>query len=111
VRERGSAPGGHAQHTPLILCFVFAVAGAGSASALEEPFVWRDSESGCAYFLTRSGGITPRLRRDGTPDCPATREPASALIDDAARGLARGLDDLWRELNNRFGDRSHPPPQ
>ena len=96
---------------PLIFCVVLAIASAGSASALEEPFVWRDSESGCAYFLTSAGGITPRLRRDGTPDCPATREPGSALIDDAARGLARGLDDLWRELNNRFGDRSHPPPQ
>ncbi len=66
---------------PLILCFVLAVAGAGSAVALDEPVVWRDDESGCAYFLTPSGGITPRLRRDGTPDCPNAREPGSALVD------------------------------
>ena len=37
---------------PLILCFVLVVAGAGSAVALDEPVVWRDDESGCAYFLT-----------------------------------------------------------
>jgi hypothetical protein len=82
---------------PLILCVVLAVAGADSAVALDEPVVWRDDESGCAYFLTRSGGITPRLRRDGTPDCPN------------ARGLERGLDNLRREMNNRFGDRSDLP--
>ena len=90
---------------PLILCFVLVVAGAGSAVALDEPVVWRDDESGCAYFLTPSGGITPRLRRDGTPDCPNAREPGSALVDNAVRGL----DDLRRELDNRLGDRSDPP--
>jgi hypothetical protein len=35
---------------PLIFCVVLAIASAGSASAREEPFVWRDSESGCAYL-------------------------------------------------------------
>ena len=90
---------------PLILCFVLAVAGAGSAVALDEPVVWRDDESGCAYFLTPSGGITPRLRRDGTPDCPNAREPGSALVDNAVRGL----DNLRREMDNRFGDRSDRP--
>jgi hypothetical protein len=44
---------------PLIFCAVLAIASAGSASALEEPFVWRDSESGCAYFLTRGRHHTP----------------------------------------------------
>ena len=95
----------------LILCTVLTVASAGPTAALDEPFVWRDGESGCAYLLTPAGGITPRLRRDGTPDCPDARVPGSALIDDAARGLAWGLDDLRRELNNRFGKPSPPPPQ
>ena len=94
---------------PLIFCVVLAIESAGSASAREEPFVWRDSESGCAYFLTRSGGITSRLRRDGTPDCPNAREPGSALVDNAVRGLGRSLDNLRREMDNRFGDRSDPP--
>jgi hypothetical protein len=54
-------------------------------------------------------GITPRLRGDGTPDCPNAREPGSALVDNAVRGLGRGLDNLRREMDNRFGDRSDPP--
>jgi len=94
---------------PLILCVVLAVAGAGSAVALDEPVVWRDDKSGCAYYLIPSGGITPRLRRDGTPDCPNAREPGSALVDNAVRGLGRGLDNLRREMDNHFGDRSDPP--
>ncbi len=92
-----------------ILGLVLVIASPGPASALEEPYIWRDDESGCAYFLTPSGGITPRLRRDGTPDCPNAREPGSALVDNAVRGLGRSLDNLRREMDNRFGDRSDPP--
>ena len=33
----------------------------------------------------------------------------SALVDNAVRGLGRGLDNLRREMDNRFGDRSDPP--
>jgi hypothetical protein len=47
---------------PLIL--VLMIASAGPASALEEPYIWRDQESGCAYLLTQTGGITPRLRTE-----------------------------------------------
>jgi hypothetical protein len=96
---------------PLILCFVLVIASAGSALALDEPYVWRDDQSGCAYLLTQAGGITPRLRHDGTPDCPDAREPGTALVDNAVRGLRRGLDDLRRELDNRFGDQTNPPPR
>ena len=94
---------------PLILCLVLMIASAGSASALEEPYVWRDQESGCAYLLTQAGGITSRLRRDGAPDCPDAREPGTALVDNAVRGLRRGLDDLRRELDNCLGDQNNPP--
>ena len=96
---------------PLILGLILVIASAGSASALEEPYIWRDQESGCAYLLTPAGGITPRLRRDGTLDCPDAREPGTALVDNAVRGLRRGLDDLRRELDNRFGDQPNPSPR
>jgi hypothetical protein len=94
---------------PLILGLV--IASVGPASALEEPYIWRDQESGCAYILTQAGGITPRLRRDGAPDCPDAREPGTALVDNAVRGLRRGLDDLRRELDNRLGNQTNPPPR
>ena len=37
--------------------------------AAETPFIWRDAETGCSYVGT-SQSLTPRLRRDGQPDCP-----------------------------------------
>ena len=42
---------------------------AAPALALDQPVVWRD-DTGCAYLLTPQGGISPRLKRDGLPDCP-----------------------------------------
>jgi hypothetical protein len=81
------------------------------ALALDEPAAWRDPDSGCAYWLTPQGGIAPRFRRDGTPDCPesdfASRSlsPASPLVSDqAVRELGRGLDALRREVE-RLSDR------
>lgn len=39
--------------------------------------VWTDPETGCKYFLRKRhymegglGGMTPKLRTDGKPDCP-----------------------------------------
>ena len=73
------------------------VALSGSALALDEPVVWRDQDTGCAYLLTPSGGISLRYRRNGTPDCPGATD--SGVIDETARGIARGLDALQREVD------------
>jgi hypothetical protein len=40
------------------------------ALALDEPVAWKDPESGCKYWLTPQGGIAPRYRANGQPDCP-----------------------------------------
>jgi hypothetical protein len=66
------------------------------ALALEEPQLWRDPDTGCAYWLHGSG-IAPRYRRDGLVDCPETRPPGSTapiLSDPANRSLGRALDAL-----------------
>ena len=87
------------------------------ALALDEPVIWRDPDSGCSYWLAPQGGIAPRYRRDGLPDCPETndvrRSTATPIISDQAirdisRELSRGLDALKREmerLNDRLGRR------
>ncbi len=80
-----------------LVCFVGLLALSGTATALDEPVVWRDQDTGCAYLLTPSGGIAPRLRRNGTPDCPDADR--SGVIDETARGIARGLDALQREVD------------
>jgi hypothetical protein len=74
--------------------------------AVEQPVVWRDPDTGCAYLLGPQGGIAPRYLRDGSPDCPDARA-GSRFIDETARGLAQGLDALKREverLRQRFQD-------
>ena len=84
------------------------------ALALDEPVPWRDPDSGCAYWLTPQGGIAPRFRRDGTPDCPEADIPTRAIappgpiirgqaVRDAVTGLGRGLDALKREVE-RFAE-------
>ena len=89
------------------------------ALALDEPVPWRDPDSGCAYWLTPQGGITPRYRRDGTPDCPEADIPTRAIappgpiISDQAVGnavteLGRGLDALKREVE-RLADQIRRP--
>jgi hypothetical protein len=40
----------------------------GQTSPTSNPYVCRDSDTGCEYIMT-SRGITPRLRADGTPWC------------------------------------------
>jgi hypothetical protein len=50
--------------------------------------------------------MTMRFRRDGVPDCPDAGT-TSGLVDEAARGLAQGWDNLQRELERlkeRFQD-------
>lgn len=40
---------------------------------------YTDAQTGCTYLIFagyRKGGITPRLRSDGTPDCGTTRKDA-----------------------------------
>src|SRR3954449_13418622 len=87
-----------------ILAIGFALAPYGSATALDQPVVWRDPDSGCAYWLTPQGGIAPRFRRDGGPDCPGAHASTGAplISEEALRGLTRefgrGLDALRREL-------------
>jgi len=77
------------------------------ASALDRPVVWRDEDTGCAYLLTPQGGISPRYRRDGTPDCPSV-STGSRGVEDVGRDIARGLDALRREverLRDRYNNR------
>ena len=71
------------------------------AVALDEPALWRDSNTGCGYYLTPQGGITIRYRADGTIDCrdvPAASPTGSGKLDDMAKELGRGLDTLRREM-------------
>ena len=59
------------------------------ALALDEPQLWHDPDTGCAYWLQGSA-IGPRYRRDGLVDCPETRSPGSAgptLSDQTNRAL------------------------
>ncbi len=86
----------------------------GPAVALEEPVVWRDADTGCAYILSPQGGIAARHRRDGSLDCPDVGARPQ-IVDDTARGIAQGLDALQRELErlrNRFNspDTQRPAP-
>jgi hypothetical protein len=81
------------------------------AFSLEAPQVWRDPDTGCAYLLTPQGGVAPRYRRDGAPDCPDTGA-GSRLVDDAARGISRGLETLQREMERlREHFRDEPPSE
>ncbi|PVE20817.1 hypothetical protein DC522_30160 [Microvirga sp. KLBC 81] len=68
-----------------------------AALGLETPTVWRDPDTGCAYLLTPQGGVSPRFRRDGAPDCPDASAP-SRFVDEAMRGLSEGLETLQREM-------------
>ena len=77
------------------------------AAALDQPVVWRDEDTGCAYLLTPQGGITPRHRRDGTLDCPNVAA-GTRVVEDMGRDIARGLDALQREverLRERYNNR------
>jgi hypothetical protein len=76
------------------------------ALALEEPVAWKDPESGCKYWLTPQGGIAPRYRANGQPDCPEieSSDTLGQTGRDITRELGRGLDALKREVD-RLGDR------
>jgi hypothetical protein len=90
----------------MLACASWLLATSTSCYAIEEPVVWRDPDTGCAYLLGPQGGIAPRYQRDGSPDCPDAKV-GSRIIDDTARGLAQGLDALKREverLRQRFQD-------
>ncbi|HZH52527.1 MAG TPA: hypothetical protein VEZ16_11680 [Microvirga sp.] len=103
-QERSRATAGRIAGTAGLACAGWLLLSPAMAQPVEAPQVWRDPETGCAYFLGRQGGIAPRYLRDGTPDCPDARA-GSRLMDDAARGLAEGLDTLKREverLRQRF---------
>jgi hypothetical protein len=89
-----------------VIGIVFALSGF-SAQALEEPVVWRDPGTGCAYLLGPQGGIAPRFNRDGSPDCPDARA-GSRVVDDTVRGIAQGLSALQREVE-RLRDRYTAP--
>ena len=80
---------------------IMAALPAGPALALDEPVTWRDPDTGCAYLLTRSGGIAPKYRRDGAPDCPDASR-AQPLISE--RSVEQGVDAVRRELE-RLGER------
>ncbi|WP_201831952.1 hypothetical protein [Microvirga zambiensis] len=85
----------------------FAVFAACPALALDQPVVWRDEDTGCAYLLTPQGGIAPRHRRDGTLDCPDV-SANTGMVEGMGRDIARGLDALQREverLRERYNNR------
>ena len=99
-------PEGRRAALGMLACAGWLLAMSMPGYAIEEPVVWRDPDTGCAYLLGPQGGIAPRYLRDGSPDCPDART-ASRIIDDTARGLAQGLDALKREverLRQRFMD-------
>ena len=80
---------------------------ASPAMALDQPVVWRDEDTGCAYLLTPQGGIAPRHRRDGTLDCPDVAA-STGVVETMGRDIARGLDALQREverLRDRYNNR------
>ena len=83
------------------------------AHALDEPVAWRDPDSGCGYWLTPQGGIAPRYRRDGQPDCPGTGSvetkrdtPSPGTSDQSPTVTDRALDTFKRELERMLGERS-----
>ncbi len=84
-----------------------AVLTAMPALALDEPVAWRDPDTQCAYWLLPGGAMTPRLRRNGTPDCPGARiqiDGPVAVIDErevkdaTVRDLTRAVEQLQREM-------------
>jgi hypothetical protein len=87
---------------------------ASTAARAADPLTWRDPETGCSYVVSERG-VTPRLRRDGLPDCPGSREPATtgtpspaALPSNELRDLTRAVETLRREverLSERIGRR------
>ena len=84
-----------------------AVLSACPAAALDQPVVWRDEDTGCAYLLTPQGGIAPRHRRDGTLDCPDVAANAG-IVEGMGKDIARGLDALQREVE-RLRERYNRP--
>src|SRR4051812_26163538 len=98
--------------TAIVGACALASLASSAALALDQPVVWRDPDTGCAYWMTPQGGIAPRFRSDGMPDCPASEARQGGAIPlisdqaarDAARDLARGLDALKREVE-RLSDR------
>ena len=88
-------------------CLVAVVFAATPALALDEPLAWRDPDTQCAYWLLPNGGMTPRLRRNGTPDCPGARitiDGPVAVIDETevrdatVRDLTQAVERLQREV-------------
>jgi hypothetical protein len=84
-----------------------ALIAAASALALDEPVTWRDPDTQCAYWLLPNGGMTPRLRRNGTPDCPGARitiDGPVAVMDETevrdatVRDLTQAVQRLQREV-------------
>jgi hypothetical protein len=80
---------------------------ASPVMALDQPMVWRDEDTGCAYLLTPQGGISPRHRRDGTLDCPDVAA-STGVVENMGRDIARGLDALQREVE-RLRERYNRP--
>lgn len=37
-----------------------------------QPSVWTDKQTGCQYFITRTGILVPRLNDQGVPMCNCT---------------------------------------
>lgn len=87
------------------MCLV--VLSACPAAALDQPVVWRDEDTGCAYLLTPQGGIAPRHRRDGTLDCPDVAA-RTGVVENMGRDVARGLEALQREVE-RLRERYNRP--
>ena len=61
------------------------------------PTPWRDPSMGCVYLLINNG-ITPRLRRDGTPDWPDAPEAETVTTPDVGRGRPLVDEQLVRDL-------------
>lgn len=92
--------------------FILAVVALMPFSARAEPVAWTDPETGCQYLLN-GGGITPKLKRNGLPDCPDARREQEPLFSGsrqpvtqsdirevvrAIEGVGRKMDELRREV-------------
>ncbi len=84
------------------LVFVAAIPASAQRDTAVEPFIWTDPDTQCAYLVAPGAGLTPRLRREGVPDCPDADVQLSESFERTLRqggeALGRALQDLGREM-------------
>jgi hypothetical protein len=92
--------------TVTVLCALAASLAVSSPAqaqdASAEPFVWTDPDTECSYLVAPGTGITPRLRREGLPDCPEAdvrlSETFERTLRESGEAFGRALQELGRDL-------------